>query len=106
MKSVELALFPGFLIWLIVFAVDLAADPWMFSRGPIKMPFTDHLADKDVTCLMIPVIPIGMGAFLERADSWRKGSPPVQPAGSLPGWGSIIAKNILLRSPWQRIKKE
>ncbi len=120
MKLLKLGLFYGFLIWLIVFAVAIAAFPlreanrplfesimpvaltccltifsvlyfrrvnsaqlrdgiwlglmWfglnlildllMFSRGPMTMTLTEYLSDIGVTYLMIPIIPIGMGAAL------------------------------------------
>jgi len=51
------------LIWL---AVNLALDSLMFSWGPMKMSLGDYMADIGVTYLLIPIIPIGMGALLER----------------------------------------
>ena len=49
---------------LIWFAISFLVDLVMFSSGPMKMPFTDYLADVGIVYVMIPIITVGFAGSL------------------------------------------
>jgi len=52
----------GILFFLVSFIIDLS----MFMWGPMKMSFGEYLSDIGVTYLLMPVITIGFGYFLQK----------------------------------------
>lgn len=56
----------GFVLGLVWFAVSIAIDLSMFMWGPMKMTFADYMMDIGLTYLMIPIITVGFGLFVEK----------------------------------------
>ena len=56
----------GILLGIVFFAVSIAFDLLMFSKGPMAMPFLDYVKDIGFTYLLIPVITIGVGYILDK----------------------------------------
>lgn len=52
----------GILFFLVSFIIDLSLFMW----GPMKMTFGEYLSDIGVTYLLMPVITIGFGYFLQK----------------------------------------
>jgi hypothetical protein len=59
----------GLVLGATWFAVNLALDGLMFSRGPMQMAPGDYFKDIGITYLMIVVIPAGFGYL---ADAWSR----------------------------------
>ncbi len=55
----------GILLGLLWFAISFGIDLFMFSWGPMKMPFWEYVSDVGVTYLIIPVVTIGIGLLLK-----------------------------------------
>jgi hypothetical protein len=56
----------GILLGIIFFFVSFIIDLSMFMWGPMKMTFGEYISDIGVTYLLMPVITIGFGYFLDR----------------------------------------
>ena len=56
----------GFGVGLVWFAISIAIDLLMFMWGPMKMTFADYMMDIGLTYLMIPIITVGFGLFIEK----------------------------------------
>ncbi|MFH1098614.1 MAG: hypothetical protein V1723_01690 [Candidatus Uhrbacteria bacterium] len=56
----------GILLGAIFFAVSIALDLLMFSRGPMAMSFVEYIKDIGFTYLLIPTITIGFGYSLDK----------------------------------------
>lgn len=51
------------IVWLVI---SLAIDLLMFMQGPMKMTFSEYMADIGIVYLSIPTITIGFGYLLEK----------------------------------------
>ena len=60
----SVSVWEGLRVGLIWFAICFIIDLVMFSRGPMKMSFTDFIADIGLVYLMIPIITVGFGGSL------------------------------------------
>lgn len=56
----------GVLLGIVFFCVSFIIDLSMFMWGPMKMSFGEYLSDIGVTYLLMPVITIGFGYFLQK----------------------------------------
>src|SRR3990172_11000946 len=56
----------GVILGTIFFAISIAIDMLMFSKGPMAMPFVDYIKDIGFTYLLIPAITAGVGYILEK----------------------------------------
>jgi hypothetical protein len=63
-KASAVSVWEGLTLGLIWFAVSFLIDLVMFSSGPMKMPFTDYVADIGLVYLMIPIITVGFAGSL------------------------------------------
>jgi hypothetical protein len=63
-KASAVSVWEGLTLGLIWFAVSFLIDLVMFSSGPMKMPFTDYVADVGLVYLMIPIITVGFAGSL------------------------------------------
>jgi len=58
-KASSVSVWEGLKLGLIWFAISFLVDLVMFSSGPMKMPFTDYIADVGIVYIMIPIITAG-----------------------------------------------
>jgi hypothetical protein len=63
-NAMAVSVWEGLRLGLIWFAISFLIDLVMFSSGPMKMPFTDYLADVGIVYLMIPIITVGFAGSL------------------------------------------
>jgi len=63
-NAMSVSVWEGLRLGLIWFAISFLVDLVMFSSGPMKMPFSDYLADVGIVYLMIPIITVGFAGSL------------------------------------------
>jgi len=63
-KANAVSVWEGLILGLIWFAISFLIDLLMFSWGPMKMSFTDYIADVGIVYLMIPIITVGFAGSL------------------------------------------
>jgi hypothetical protein len=63
-NAMSVSVWEGLMLGLIWFAISFLIDLVMFSSGPMKMPFTDYIADVGIVYLMIPIITVGFAGSL------------------------------------------
>lgn len=56
----------GILLGVVFFFVSFIIDLSMFTWGPMKMTFGEYISDIGVTYLLMPVITVGFGYFLQK----------------------------------------
>lgn len=56
----------GIFLGIIFLAISIIIDLLMFSKGPMAMAFLDYIKDIGFTYLIIPIITIGIGYFIDK----------------------------------------
>lgn len=56
----------GAIIGILWLAISIVIDLFMFSWGPMAMPFVEYMEDIGLTYLIYPIVTIGMGYVLEK----------------------------------------